>query len=106
MSCSFKKDTDPHMADKVVVRLKVTLDSIEELEQALKEMGKTITKSFAAAEFKQLSGEYPNGRFRVAVVDEDHLRRFKFGRKHRRHCGHGPRGHQMHRSRGFKKHEA
>lgn len=96
------RNTHQHMADKVVVRLKLTLDSIEELEQALKEAGKIITKSFASSDFKELSGAYTNGRFRVAVVDEELLQKFKFGMK--RHGKWGRRGHHRHhRPRGFGK---
>jgi hypothetical protein len=73
------------MAEKVVVRLKLTLDSIEELEQALTEAGEIITKSFSATEFEQLGGSYARGRFRIAIVDEERLRRFRFGGKYRHH---------------------
>lgn len=85
------------MADKVVVRLKLTLDSIEELEQALREAGEIITKSFTSSDFKRLGGEYARGKFRVAIVDEERLRRFQFGGKRRFGHGHGKRRHH----RGF-----
>lgn len=84
------------MAEKVVVRLKLTLDSIEELEQALTEAGEIITKSFSTADFTRLGGAYSKGRFRVAVVDEERLRKFRFGGKH---CHH-KRAHRHHRGFG------